>query len=72
MLISWPMGSDILGFVGTVSKNMLMSDFGEVPESLLFRFFGGLSRRICSFRGLWALVFSVFWDCLESCGDSSC
>ena len=44
MLGSWPMGFGICGFCGTVSMNMF------IHRLLLFLFFLGLSRRICSFR----------------------
>ena len=49
-------------FLGTVSRNMLISGFGKVPESLGLLVLLGLSQEICSFRGLWVLVFLFSGD----------
>ena len=48
-------------FSGAVSRNTLLSDFGEAPESLFLFFWG-----------LWVWCFCFFWDCLEELGDSPC
>ena len=54
-------GLESLVFV-TVSMNILIHrpmGFG------ILVFFLGLSRRICSLKGVWVLIFWSFWDCLE-------
>ena len=56
-------------FLGTVSKNILTSDFGEVPESLLVYCFGTVSKNMPMLIS-WPMgfgVFDAFWDCVQEC-----
>ena len=54
-----------LWFFGTVSRNMLISDFGEVPESLFFWFFGDCLEKYTHFVTYEFWYFWFCWDCLE-------
>ena len=47
-------------FFGTVSRNMLISDFGEVPESLFFLGVGTVSMNMLTSWSMWALVLLFF------------
>ena len=51
---------------GTVSRNMLISSFGEVPESVVFFvfFFGTVSRNLLISWPISIGILVFFWDCL--------
>ena len=61
MLISWPMGFSICGFFGTVSRNKLISDLGEVLQSLFFWFFWDCLDEYAHFVAYRLWCFCFFW-----------
>ena len=65
VLMFWSLCFGIFVF-WTVSRNMLISDVREVPESLVFLLCVGLCRGICVWFGLCVLVFLFFWTVSSS------